>query len=97
MQDFRIAFIITAYKNPSQLVRLLKRLESESVDIYLHIDRKVDILPFQEALKASKLPWMIILLWQKQMRFLRGNSMKVLMPWFWIGSTQNYLQSCRKL
>lgn len=43
----RIAHIIIAHKDPMQLERLVKRLQHPHSDIYVHIDRKVDIAPFR--------------------------------------------------
>jgi hypothetical protein len=43
----RIAHLIIAHKNPTQLLRLVKRLQDPHFDIYIHIDRKVNICEFQ--------------------------------------------------
>jgi hypothetical protein len=42
----KIAHLILTHKNPGQLERLLKALRHEASDIFLHVDRKVDIRPF---------------------------------------------------
>ncbi|SOD99836.1 beta-1,6-N-acetylglucosaminyltransferase [Spirosoma fluviale] len=42
----KIAYIITAYKDETHLFRLIKSLDSNS-DFYVHIDKKVDITPFE--------------------------------------------------
>lgn len=43
----RIAHIIIAHKNPSQLERLIQSLQHSDADFYIHIDKKVDITPFE--------------------------------------------------
>lgn len=43
----RVAHLILAHKNPSQLERLLRALEHPSFDFYVHIDKKTDIQPFR--------------------------------------------------
>jgi len=48
----RIAHIIMAHKNPGQLNRLIRRLEHPDFDIYIHLDKKIDIADF-EHLKSS--------------------------------------------
>lgn len=45
----KIAYIITAYKDPMHLRRLIKALDFYA-DFYIHIDRKVNIRPFLEEL-----------------------------------------------
>lgn len=45
------AYIILAHKLPQQLYRLLSRLDDKQSDFYVHVDQKVDILPFQCALE----------------------------------------------
>jgi hypothetical protein len=46
-----IAYIITAYKYPRQLARLIHRIEMDvpRSPVWVHVDRKVDIRPFVEA------------------------------------------------
>ncbi|WP_316736898.1 beta-1,6-N-acetylglucosaminyltransferase [Pedobacter aquatilis] len=44
----RIAHIIVAHKNPDQLQRLIKRLEHNNFDIFIHLDKKTDITPFKK-------------------------------------------------
>lgn len=48
-----IAYIITAYKDPNHLGRLIKQLDYNSA-FYIHIDSKVDISPFVKALSNFK-------------------------------------------
>lgn len=43
----RIAHLIIAHKGPMQLARLITRLQHPQSDIYIHIDKKVDIAPFR--------------------------------------------------
>lgn len=42
-----IAHLIVAFKNPEQVYRLAKSLQSPTSDIFIHIDKKVDQKPFQ--------------------------------------------------
>jgi len=42
----RIAHILIAHKNPSQLERLIKKMQYPEFDFYIHIDKKVDIQNF---------------------------------------------------
>ena len=43
----RIAHIIMVHKNPAQLQRLIKRLEHPNFDVYIHLDKKIDIADFK--------------------------------------------------
>ena len=45
-----ISYIILAHESPFQLRRLVDRLASQQVYFYIHIDKKVDIQPFFDAL-----------------------------------------------
>ena len=49
----RIAHLVTAYANPSQLRRLIESRQHPDADFYLFIDGKVDLTPF---LALSRLP-----------------------------------------
>jgi hypothetical protein len=42
----RIACLIMAHKDPSQIERLLKKFDHEAVDFYIHLDKKVDMSDF---------------------------------------------------
>jgi len=42
----RLAHFILAHKNPHQLERLVKRLMHPDADIYIHLDKKTDIAPY---------------------------------------------------
>ena len=46
-----INYIILVHKNPRQLERMLHRLDAPWVKFYVHVDRKVPILPFQSLVK----------------------------------------------
>lgn len=43
----KVAHLIMAYKNPIQLERLVKCLNHPGFDIYIHLDKKIDIKKFQ--------------------------------------------------
>lgn len=43
----KVAHLIMAYKNPKQLERLTKRLDHPCFDIFIHLDRKIDIGEFE--------------------------------------------------
>lgn len=47
-----INYIIVAHERPLQLKRLINRLSSSHAHFYVHIDKKVDIKPFFEALSG---------------------------------------------
>ena len=38
----KIAYIISAYKYPEQLIRLISRLNSETNNFFVHVDKKTD-------------------------------------------------------
>ena len=38
----RIAYIVTAYKNPDQAVRLVRRLDADDVHVFVHVDQKTN-------------------------------------------------------
>ena len=42
----RQAYVVTAYKEPAQIERLIKRLSHESFDFYIHLDKKIDKTAF---------------------------------------------------
>jgi hypothetical protein len=44
----RLAYIISAYRYPAQLVRLVTRLMTDSADFYIHVDKKTDGRTTQE-------------------------------------------------
>jgi len=43
----RLANIIITHKNPQQLERLIKKMQHPNFDFFIHIDKKVDIKPFE--------------------------------------------------
>lgn len=49
----RVAHLIMAHRNPSQLLRLIKKLEHPDADFYIHIDKKVDITIFKELVNVT--------------------------------------------
>lgn len=51
MSKCNIVYFTMAHKNPEQLLRLIERLESEGSNFIIHIDKKVDILPFQKLIE----------------------------------------------
>ena len=50
----KIAYLITAYKDEKQLARLIEALMCEETDFYIHIDKKVNDLPFKQELEQFK-------------------------------------------
>lgn len=49
-----ISYIILAYKLPEQLKLLVNALNSSNVYFYIHVDKKIQIAPFHEALSGFK-------------------------------------------
>lgn len=43
----RVAHIIITHKNPLQLERLLRKMQHSDFDFYIHLDKKMDIRPFE--------------------------------------------------
>ncbi|MFC2028122.1 beta-1,6-N-acetylglucosaminyltransferase, partial [Chloroflexota bacterium] len=48
LKTMKIAYVCPAYKNPSQVKRLVEALRYPNVSFYIHIDRKVDAQPFHD-------------------------------------------------
>ena len=48
--NMHINYIIIAHKNPEQLERLIKRLKESWTSFFVHIDKNVDIIPFEARL-----------------------------------------------
>lgn len=46
----KIAYLISAYKDPIQLNRLIKRLNGKGIYFYIHIDKNADINIFRKTL-----------------------------------------------
>lgn len=53
-QNVRIAYIISAYKYPELLARIVSRLSDEDSDFFIHIDKKVKSQPFLSALRDTQ-------------------------------------------
>jgi len=54
----KVAFLILAHKNPSQLDQLIDRLDSSDSIFFIHIDNKVDIAPFKSGKeKNNNIVW----------------------------------------
>jgi hypothetical protein len=53
----KIAFLIAAHAHPALVARLVERLERPFTSIHLHVDRSVDIRPFQIALAGHNVRW----------------------------------------
>jgi hypothetical protein len=51
---FDIVYLILAHDNPSQLKKLVLALDGPSVYFYIHVDGKVDQIPFQQKFKDYK-------------------------------------------
>lgn len=49
--NMRIAYLILCHKNPKQVEKLIQQLDDGNCDFFLHIDKKVDISPYQFTLK----------------------------------------------
>lgn len=47
----KVALLIHAHTNPEQLARLVSRLRHPNVDIFINVDGKVDIEPFNDVVK----------------------------------------------
>lgn len=55
----KIAILILAHKNPTQLSHLVARLDCSHFDLFIHVDSKSEIRPFMDACSTStsKLVW----------------------------------------
>lgn len=49
-----LAYLILAHNNPNHLQKLIKALDNPDVHFFVHIDRKKDILPFQNQISSNK-------------------------------------------
>jgi hypothetical protein len=49
-----IAYIISAYRNPEQLVRLILRLDAAATTILVHVDKKTDDRVFDQIVRHTK-------------------------------------------
>ena len=48
----QLAYIISAYKYPRQLIRLIHRLTNDSTSFFVHVDRKTDDRTYHEVLEG---------------------------------------------
>jgi hypothetical protein len=69
----KIAFLITAYHQPNHLVRLIKSLDRDGSNFYIHIDAKKDLAPFVAAVNLGFLE-------KQHINFLQG-SLRVKFYW----------------
>lgn len=46
--NMKIAYLISAYTNPIQLSNLITKLNNNNSFFLIHIDKKVDIIPFYD-------------------------------------------------
>ncbi|HEV7330106.1 MAG TPA: beta-1,6-N-acetylglucosaminyltransferase [Flavisolibacter sp.] len=54
-----IHYILLAHRNPAQVGRLVRSLDTPNTSFYIHIDKKVDWQPFREALPGmEKIHWL---------------------------------------
>lgn len=51
----KVGCIILAHRNPRQLAEFLKRLDHPAVRVYLHLDSRVSLAPFEQALEREGL------------------------------------------
>ncbi|MDR2683908.1 MAG: beta-1,6-N-acetylglucosaminyltransferase [Prevotellaceae bacterium] len=51
-------FIIEAHKNPTQLKRMINRLNDEQSSFYIHIDKKSDIQPFKATIEGKNIKFL---------------------------------------
>lgn len=56
MRRMKKAYLITAYRDPRQLSRLIAALNRDS-DFFVHIDRKVDERPFRRQIREGNVFW----------------------------------------
>ncbi len=49
-----INYLILAHKNPNQMIRLVKKLNNENVNFYIHIDKDAIIEAFKAPLISFK-------------------------------------------
>ena len=77
----RQAILLTAHRNPEQVRRLVRRLSHPRVDIFLHVDRRVDPRPFAvEGVKIHPHPavvpwggWGLVDATQRLLEFARSS------------------------
>lgn len=54
-RQMKLAFLVAAHAHPRLLARLVRRLESPLSSIFIHIDRRVDIRPFEDVFREQKI------------------------------------------
>ena len=50
----RIAYLISAYTEPDSFQNLIRALQEPDADFYVHVDKKVDIKPFQDRVRLYR-------------------------------------------
>ncbi len=50
----RIAYLIMAHKNPSQIEKLIHKLNHPQFDVYIHLDKKTDIEDYEHLTKNKR-------------------------------------------
>lgn len=50
----RIAYIVLAYKNPEQVLRLLRRLETDHSSFVVHVDQRTDDAVYEEMRRGAR-------------------------------------------
>jgi hypothetical protein len=53
-----IAYLVLSHHQPALLARLVDRLLDRDAHVFVHVDRRAEIGPFQEALRALTNPWL---------------------------------------
>lgn len=49
----KIAYLISAYKDPQQLARMVLALHTKDTSFFVHVDANVDIKPFINTIAPS--------------------------------------------
>ena len=49
-----IVYIISAYKYPAQLVRLIRQLHTDTTSFFIHIDKKTDLAVYDQAVQGTQ-------------------------------------------
>jgi len=83
-----MAFVIVAYKDPSQIERLIKKFDRDGTDFYIHLDKKISISNFVYLKQIGKVYFI-------KTRVKVNWVVLVLLQGFWI-HWQKYWSSGRK-
>lgn len=59
LYKMKIAYLISVYKDPQQLVRMLKALQGKESYFFIHVDAKVDNKIFVDSLPVDLLPYVV--------------------------------------